>query len=708
MTILAACVGSALIGCGGGGDPASNTTPTTIPITGTVSAPSGTLAALSPPSGLDRLIAAIFGNSAMAALSGTIGVSGTTVRLIEINSSGVQVGAELASATTTTDGSFTVDAPATFTPAAKYVLRVGSGAAQMDTMVTDTTSQDIDPGTQAATDLILSTLGASGSLASLNVAQIADVQDTVAKLANDVTPGSTVADIVTALKAETQNEEEANNILTSIAADGTISGIVKDSSNTPLANIDIVVSDFSNWVTRARTRTNAAGQYTVRVASGRNYIVGAINYTLASTAASEWWTAGGGVSNQFSGDKIIVADATAVTKDFTLDAGARITGVVYATDGTTTLGGIEIRIRDFSNDMPVAFARTRANGLYRVNVRPGTYTVGTRNRTLQPYASIVYNGPAIGSTTTSATGGVGAAHATPIVVAAGDSITAKFALPVGVKISGVVTDPSTTPAMPVAGIAVRFYGNNADDTAGEFVEGFRTHRNGGYRMWVVPGNYTVNARGQSADIIATVDTPVVQSFTSLVGQATATLTSDGTPPVSQTKVRVFDSTGATYQGFEATNGDGAVTVYTNATGNYLLEYKVDNGSTTIGSAIHNGTATPTGTRLTTGTGVAFTADSATVTALGTLTLPTGGELTGTVTKGGKVGSYKAMSLCRYAVVAPLAHFVSSQLAPSKMAVTQSACQPILTAACVPTFPLPSVRVMRRQAEPALPRLIVLG
>ncbi len=622
-----------LVGCGGSSNSSAPDTPPAVvtrDVTGTVNAPGGSLA-FNQPTVLEKLFGAVFGNSAVAALSGTSAVSGATVHLIEINISGTQVGADLASVTTTTDGSFTVAAPATFTPAAKYVLRVGSGAAQMDTMVTDTVSQDIDPATKAATDLILSTLGSSGSLAGLNVAQVAGVQDTVAKLANDITPGALIGDVVTALKTETQNQQEASNILASVAADGTITGIVTDSSSTPLANINIVVRDFGDWVTRAQTKTNAAGQYTVKVPSSKDYIVGALNHTATSTTASEWWTAGGGAANQFSGEKITVANTTAVTKDFVLDPGAQIKGVVYATNGTTTLAGIRVTVRDFSNDMPVAFARTRPDGKYLLNVRPGTYAVGTRNQTSQAYAGVTYNGPAGGSATAQ-TGGANASAATPIVVVAGDKITANFALPAGARVGGFVTDPANSTVTPVAGISVRFYGANADDSAGAFVEGIRTNKDGGYRIWVLPGAYEVHARGQSTSVTAGVGNPI--SFTSLVGQATATITTDGATPLSQVKVQVYDSTGTTFQGFEGSNGDGTVTVYTGDSLSHVLLFKVDNGSATVGSAVYDNTTSPVGTRLTAGFAVPFTADSVTTNALGTITLPAGGELKGTVTKGG--------------------------------------------------------------------------
>ncbi len=639
-TALAACSGS------GGGSSSSNNsdTPQLIIITGLVSAPGGALA-LRQPTLLDQMMAAMFGKSAVAALSGTDPVPGTTVNLIEVDSTGTQVGSTIATGTTNTDGTFSVEAPSTFEPSGKYVLRVGSGTTEMDTIVTSTTDQEIDPASEAATDLILSTAAAAGaSLANLDLGQIEGVQDTVAKLANDVADAGSIDGIATALTTELQNQEEATNVLDSIAADGTITGTVTDSTGAPLAGVDMVVRDFKDWVTRAKTKTNASGVYTVKVPSGstKNYIVGALNHVSTNMAASEWWTAGGGEPGQYSADKIPVPDTTPVTKDFQLDAGAQIKGIVYQTDGVTPLGGIHILVRDFTNDMPVAITRTRPDGKYLINVRTGTYTVGTRNQTLQAYAGGVYNGPAAGSAT-AVTGGGGASAATPIVVNAGDTVVAKFALPAGGKVAGVVTDPGSGSALPVPGMAVRFYGGNlADDTIyGRFVEGTRTNKDGGYRIWLQPDDYIVRSRGQTATVTAATSTPVVQDFTSLVGQVNATITTDGTTPLSQVKVQVYDSTGANYIGFEGSNGDGTVTVYTPSSGNFLLELKVDGGSKTVGSAIYDGPATDAdpmtaqavaGTRLTSGQPVTFTADSTTVVDLGVLTMPAGGELTGKVTK----------------------------------------------------------------------------
>ncbi len=135
---------------------------------------------------------------------------------------------------------------------------------------------------------------------------------------------------------------------------------------------------------------------------------------------------------------------------------------------------------------------------------------------------------------------------------------------------------------------------------------------------------------------STTPNPAAVPFNGEVAKATATiLAPDGVTPLSGVKVRLYDTVVGQndFVGHESSNGDGTVEVYAPATGNYLIEYKVDDGSIAVGTAIHNGTATPPGTTtLAGGTPVPF--DTTTPLALGSVTLPAGGELTGIATLAG--------------------------------------------------------------------------
>lgn len=590
-----------LSGCGGGGTASSG-----VSLAGTVTAPGGTIA-FNQPTGLKSMFAKLFMSQAHAAVSGMFPVgAGVTINLIEIDNTGAQVGAVLATATTNVSGTYTLTAPAGFTAASKYVVRaVGTGGNQLDAMVTGTTV-DVDPGSNVTKTLVLAAV-AGGSLANLTPAAVIEVQDQVDSMAKDSAAAfNTLAEANAGLTAQMQSSEEASNIVSSTVSSGVLTGTVTDSSNVRLPNIRIVVRDFGNWVTRAVARTDANGVYIVNVPAG-NYILGAINRTATSTAASEWWTTGGGAINQFSAEQVTVGGAV-VTRDFVLDPGARISGTVTAESGGAALEGIKILIRDFTIDEPASAVHTGSDGTFRINLRPGTYTVGAYNSTRQPYAMELYN-PTLN-------GGVNATQATPITLAAGASTTTDFSLLAGNKIAGTVSDPTSGIAK---GISVRFFASTD-----AFVQGNRTDNLGQYQLWLRPSTYTVRSRGQTVTADISAGSLTGQNFAAAVGQITATL-SGPSGAVSQAKVRVYD-TSANFQSFEVSNADGTVTLFSTVNP-ARVEFKIDNGSA-IGSALYN--ATGVVTQFSLAGNIAVNVGGA-ATALGNVTLGAGGVLSGTVT-----------------------------------------------------------------------------
>jgi hypothetical protein len=590
-----------LAGCGGGGSSSggSPVVPATVALSGSVSAPNAAIS-FNRPTALDRMLAGLFGKAAYAVVPGSTPVgAGVTVNLIEIDSAGNQVGAVIATGVTDASGGYTLQAPAGFTPASKYVVRAVGSTASMDAFVTSA-QIDIDPYTNTSRVLITGALTASGaSLASVNLQSIDAVQQTVVDFAKDVTPlTDTASQLSVALQAEVQNSEESNNIVTSVASPGIITGKVTDSSNAALANVLIVVKKFGDQVVQAHTLTDASGDYTVHVPNG-DYVIGALNRTTTSFGASEWYTAGGGTTVSFSAEKVAITNATPLTRDFVLAPGGRVSGTVTAQTGGAAVAGINVAIRDYSSDEFIANARTRTDGTYAFSLPAGVYRVSVSNRTLQalvPSSSI------------------------KVTVVAGTTVAGDFSLGAGKQISGTVLDAVNGAA--VAGMAVRFY-----DSTDAFVEGFRTNSNGGYRLWLPPAVYTVRSRGQSAVVDISTNSQT-QVFNAPAGQITATIQDSANNPVSGAKLRMYDSTGANLLSFEVSGGDGTVTLFsTAAAANNLLELKIDNG-VAIGSSIYLN-----GTRFLSGTAVAAPAPGATL-ALGTVNLPAGVVLSGTVTKGG--------------------------------------------------------------------------
>jgi hypothetical protein len=592
----------ALSACGGGGDATTSSTPApvtpvTVPVSGTVSAPSAAIA-FRQPGALEQLLAGLFGKAAYALVPGSSAVgAGVTVNLIEIDSSGNQVGNVIATTTTNVSGGYTLAAPEGFQPASKYVVRVVGNTTTMDAIVTST-QVDVDPYTNASRVLITGALTASGaSLSTVNLQSIQAVQQMVVELAKDVPVLSTASQLTTALQTQAQQSEESNNIVTSIASSGTITGKVTDSANAGLPNIKVVVRKFGNQVVQAVTLTDANGNYSVHVPIG-DYVVGALNLTTSSFAASEWYTSAGGSTVSFSADKVTIADTTPLTRDFVLAAGGRIAGTVKS--GTTPVAGIVVSIRDYSSDEFIATSRTGADGSYASNLPAGVYRVAVSNRTLEQ--------------------ALAAQSSVKATVTAGTTFTGDFSLVAAKQISGTVL--ASVNGTPVPGVPVRFY----DGTTDSFVEAIRSDSTGAYRLWLAPASYTVRSRGQTAtvDVSTSSQTKV---FDAPVGTITATIQDSASRPLSEAKLRMFDNTGANLLSFEVSNGDGTVTLYSTAAANNLLELKIDNGMA-VGSSIYSGK-----TQLLTGTQIAAPAPGATV-SLGTITMLPGVVLSGTVTKAG--------------------------------------------------------------------------
>lgn len=543
--------------------------------------------------------------------------AGVTVALITVDTSGAQVGSAQATATTLADGSYTLTAPAGFTPSSQYVVRATSASGSMDAIVTGTTV-NVDPVSNVTTTLILTAAATSSTpLANITSTEVAAVQTEVQSLTADSSlTYSSASSATTTLKALANANEELTNIVSNAVVTGSgVSGVVKDSSGAPLANVKVVAAKFGNWVNAAVAVTDSNGAFTITVAPG-DYIIGAVNST-ANTSASEWWTADGtGAINKFSAGKVTVAASGSVTANFALKAGVPLSGSV--TGASSPLGDVQVQLRDFTNDEPVASVKTASDGSYRINVRPGTYTLAAVNRSGQPFASQYY-----GSTLVT-----NASAAVPIV-ASSAALTANFALPAGNKIAGTVSDPVTG---VVKGISVRFYdGTTPDTTVGAFVNAVRTDLLGQYRLWLPPNSsYVVRARGQTSSANSSAGDVTGLNFSAHVAQLSGVLLDASGKAISQAKVGVYDPSSLTsyaYQGFEVSNSDGSFTVYSTLS-SIVLEAKIDSGMN-VGSQLLGNNIQTTQMSTAAAAPIAMTLDS-TVNG-GSVNLPAGSVVSGVVT-----------------------------------------------------------------------------
>ena len=457
-----------------------------VTVSGTVAASSGSAVAQLTGKGVQGArLRQVLGAVATSAPGTTPLGAGSTVNLIQINAAGTQVGAVIATTVTNADGTYSLTAPAGFTPGPSYVVVAEAPGGTIQGFVTSTTA-NADPYTQTTVTLVTGALAQAGaSIDSIGASAIAAVQETVLSNSGSITltGTTTTPQMAAALAASVQNDVEDANIVTSLTAPNGITGTVQDAGGNPLVGIQILVRTFGNQVTMATTRTDATGAYTVQVPAG-NYIVGAINDTATSMAASAWWSSSGMQTSQFQASNIPLA-ATPVSCDFTLQPGGRLTGLVATSDTGLPLSGITVSLNDFSSGQTLLFLKTQPDGTVNFNVAAGSYYVSMRNNTLQPYATGCIDGT-LG-------GGKNLNMASNIVVVAGQSQSGQMTLVPGYQLQGLISDPVTG---PVAGMVVRFQDY---DAGGVGAETARSGVDGSYCLWVQPGDYNVWTRGQQAN-----------------------------------------------------------------------------------------------------------------------------------------------------------------------------------------------------------------
>ena len=630
-----------LTACGNNG----NEPATTTNVSGSVSAINGQVAFYSP--GIkDSMLAALFGKPAFAAVSGESSVgAGVRIELIEIDKAGKQVGAALASINTDVDGKYILVPPEDFVPSSKYVVRAKNSAG---TSTVDARVDTLTPNINSTSDVVSSVItGGALDLGKLSTDEISVIHAAVADIVeNTDSDATTVADYRSAIVTAVGDSEEASNLLASTTASGQICGTVKDSAGTALENIRIVVRDFGNWVTRAKAKTDSSGAYCVNVPKAGDadkyitgnthtgeYILGALNFTNTSFAATQWWTSTssntngtGGANTQFKAEKIsVAADATTITKNMFLDKdGARVVGTVTGPN-SATVEGMRVVIRNYDTFKPLASARIKSDGTYRINVKATDYLISFRNKTRHPYASEIYR--------SGTTGVFNRNLASRETMAANKDNTYNAELAAGALISGIVKDNSGT---AVSGEVV--YIDNATPLTGTAsggrIEALRTNKSGKFRIWVNPrlGSglttpYTVRTRGQAKDADTNgADGNTKTSFklsasTGLTFAATTTkisgklVSGNGTPvPVSSAVVFLTNSNSDK----AVSAADGSFSLYAEtAVSNHNFTVRMDD-DLNYGSGAHNGASAVTRTKRSTHPIDATSGDVN----LGSLTMPT--------------------------------------------------------------------------------------
>ena len=605
---------ASMAACSQGGDSGGN-----LGISGTVTAPSGDVAFnVQEPSALERF-ASIFGTKAHAAVSGVTAVgAGVTVELIEVDASGNKVGATIETTTTDADGKYTL-----FTDKSansKYVVRATGTTESMDIRFAGFEA-DVNPVSDAVSDLITA---ATDDLSKISVDELTEITEAVDGIVSEIDPtGLTISTLAKAIRDQVNNNEELSNQLSSTSASEQICGNVKDAASANLSNIKIIVKDYNENVTFAKTKTDSSGNYCVNVAAG-DYIIGAFNFTTASTAASEWWSTSGTKYTPFDATKVTVAAAATVTKNFALEAGARLTGTVTAaTASGLTAGaaveGAKVTARQYTNYLPISSNKVKANGTYILNVIPGDYRIEAKNQSRYDYASEVHNGD---------TGTVASFEGTKVTLSAGTTTTLDFALDKGYKISGTILDNATN-GSPVKGLRIKV---NLTDARGASFR-LRTNKEGKYRIWLKPDTYSAESYGTSGTVDMSSSNQTVDLSTQ-VGKVTLTVKDSDGNPVSQAKVFLRTSLNASINQ-EITKADGTVTLYSPTTAaDNKLYLRIDDSHDYASSVYGNQEYVRNGSN------ISMTVGS--TTALGDMTLPAAGTLKVIVTSDGTtaVGNFR--------------------------------------------------------------------
>ncbi|MDH5392941.1 MAG: hypothetical protein OEY11_07120 [Gammaproteobacteria bacterium] len=585
-----------------------------ITVTGTVFAPNGSLA-YKKPGLLQRLYAAVFGSQADAAISNlTTPVGGATVAVYSLDSNGDLLSTTpVSSSTTDSLGTFTLLAPID-APHVQYIVRASGATEQIDSRIVST-HINVDPSTDATSKMVTSLIS---NYAQISTQEVSEMQQDIAELVTQIDAAGLNATVLSnSLFSKAESLVGQYNVLRSKLASGQICGKVTSATAVSLQGILMVVQDYDDWLTRARTYTNASGDYCLNVPvqgvadpDGGNfsgeYIIGAINRTTDSDdierSASEWL--GSGTSyTKFEAIKISVANTSPVMAvDFTLEPGARIRGTVKSSGSLLAVEGARVNVRDYDTGRQLASAVVEADGSYQVNVIPGNYLLTAVNKTTSPYGSEIYNG--LG-------GSKNPNFGLSVSASAGDEVTIDFELENGSQLSGNINDGS-----PVVNTRVRVH-----IAGGTFSLSDSTDRNGDYNIWLKAGSYDLYAYGQRRLAVDLSSSQAVD-FNAAVSTITGQLADSSSLPVGHVTMRLYDPAGE-FLGYGESDSYGVFTVYSELIAAHLLEARITRESTVAGIIYINQT------RLLSGDPVNIISTGEVVD-LATYSLPDGGMLKGKV------------------------------------------------------------------------------
>ncbi|MDH5231362.1 MAG: carboxypeptidase-like regulatory domain-containing protein [Gammaproteobacteria bacterium] len=536
-------------------------------ISGIVSVPSQVTAALQETNKtfFARIGEWLFGKSAHALIDGFVGVANVTVSIYEVGIDGVATGAALATATTDADGNYSFTSlPSGVSFDTRYVVRVTIGAETIEARLVNE-ELNIDPFSTKASNIVTTVTSTDpGGFAAIESSDALVLLEELSALAHQLESSelssSTVAAIISAIDTAITEFTETQNVINSISATNEICGTVTDASGA-VEGIDMVALSYTGWVNYGRSKTAADGTYCIGVdlTDTTEFIVGAMNQTLVSTGASEWYHSSAltPAYTQADAEKVTVVDGTTKTGiDFALEPGGRIRGSVTGYEGVLldkAIEGVQVFAREYLTNLPHGGTVVKKSGNYVMNIIPGDYNIIARNQTLAAYATAAYD-------STQIHGRRSRGFAEKVTVTAGSDQLLIFKLRVGNKVSGEIMTLSTG-GVPVAGETVRI-DIRPTATTWQYAasERIRTNPRGKYRIWLkAKSDYQISAYGYRRKSLDVSAADAVVNFYGPVGKVDVLVQHNATP-VSQAKV-FLQGTSNGFIDLAITGSDGTASVY---------------------------------------------------------------------------------------------------------------------------------------------------
>lgn len=531
-------------------------------------------------------------------------------------------GEPIASGTTDGQGVFSLQLPNSYEPANNHIIRVSRDNKRVDRFVTRVDGGFlVDPVSQAAAEMLVAQFKANNlALTDVDIGIIENFMDASRQLASSTdfvqetglaTPSNTTEYIAT-VKNVVQNDEVLYSLFNHLASDCVIQGTVTDNNGQQLEKITMLARNPSTFLIEGISKTGKDGSYCMRLNAATSYLLGTMNNSKSSTVAPAWYTSSGNVGSYLQADVVTSgSNTTPLQLDFTLTNGARVEGTIKGIDtagNSKNLRDIDVQLLDPDTYATIASTHSNYQGNYRLHAPAGNYILVARNRTLEAYASEVYNSQTDGA--------INFNRSEMLNLSSGQSQTADFTLKPGERVFGRVSIGTTTPV-----IAEQVIIRDAASRGRQML--LHTNRDGRYAITLPQQKLYVYSYGQYQLLdlhnVANASS-TEQNFSAPTSIHSATVTSAGSA-VEGAWVKVYqlpshssDPNGLVYEARTLANGTAKV---------YAANYA---GGHRVAVLIKDGRAIASAP--------SQAIDFTTVTTK-TYTLSSGTELTGTITAGGQ-------------------------------------------------------------------------